>query len=314
MGSLCPEMVGIIFPGQGSQYVGMGKELYETSPHARRVFETAEESLGFDIARLCFSGPKENLDSTENCQPALLTVSIACWETLKNSAPNLNVKMTAGHSLGEFSSLVAAKSITFENAVSLVRKRGVLMTNSAKENPGGMVAVIGLEKGEVEQICGDSSAVANLNCPGQIVISGRVDALDEITPGIKQAGGKAIPLPVSGAFHSSLMGTAAEIFAGEVKKVSISAPRMPVISNVSACLLTTPEAVAESITRQITSPVRWEESIRRMIAEGVDTFIEVGPGKVLSKLLVRIDRKVGVNRVEDRKTLEQTLKIVSRNS
>ena len=308
MGSLCPKMVGVIFPGQGSQYVGMGKDLYETSPHARRVFESAEKSLGFNITELCFSGPEPSLASTENCQPAVLTVSIACWEVLKNSAPNLNVKMTAGHSLGEFSSLVAAQSITFENAVSLVRKRGILMANSAEENPGGMIAVIGIEKEKVEEICKDTAAVANFNCPGQTVISGKTDVLVRITPRIKQAGGKAIPLSVSGAFHSPFMESAAENFAEEVKKVSISAPRVPVVSNVSADLLTTPEAVAESITRQITSPVRWEESIRRMIAEGTDTFIEVGPGKVLSKLLARIDRKVRVSRVEDKKTLEETLK------
>lgn len=310
MGSICSGMVALVFPGQGSQYVGMGKDFYETVPRAREIFQIAEEKLGFELGRLCFSGPREELALTENCQPAVLTTSIACWEALKDSVPEFKVGMVAGHSLGEFSSLVAAESMTFGDTVRLVRRRGLFMAESARNEPGGMVAIIGLDTSRVKEICGNTVTLANLNCPGQIVASGGKGAIHEIIPQIKKAGGKAIPLPVSGAFHSPLMETAAERFREELNKAPISRPAIPVIANVSADSVTTFGAVRESLRRQITSTVRWEESIRRMIAEGVNTFVEVGPGKVLSKLIARIDKSVRVTNVEDRKTLEETLNIV----
>ena len=311
MGNMCSGMVALIFPGQGSQYTGMGKEFYETFPHAREIFRKANDMLDFDLTTLCFSGPSAELDLTENCQPAILTASIACWTVLKDSLSRLNVQMLAGHSLGEFTSLVVAGSLSFEDAVPLVRKRGLLMAESEKTNPGGMAACIGLEKSKVEQICKGTLTIANFNCPGQIVVSGEKKALENIIPLVKQAGGKAIPLSVSGAFHSPLMQTAAEKFAGEVQKLSISVPRIPVVANVSADFINSPEVIKQSLSRQINNPVRWEDSIRRMIAEGIDTFIEVGPGKVLSKLIEKIDGSLKISRVENRKTLEETLKIVN---
>ena len=307
MGNMCSGMVAVIFPGQGSQYAGMGKEFYETFPHAREIFRKANDMLGFDLTTLCFSGPSAELDLTENCQPAILTVSIACWTVLKDSLPCLNVQMLAGHSLGEFTSLVVAGSLSFGDALTLVRKRGRFMAESGKTNPGGMVACLGLEKSKAEQICKGILTIANFNCPGQIVVSGEKRALEDIIPLVKQAGGKAIPLSVSGAFHSPLMQTAAEKFASEVRKLRISVPRIPVIANVSADFINSTEAIKQSLSRQINNPVRWEDSIRRMIAEGINTFIEVGPGRVLSKLVARIDKSLKVSRVEDKKTLEETI-------
>ncbi len=314
MGSLCLRMVALIFPGQGSQYVGMGKEFYETCPSSREVFKEAEKEVGFDLAELCFSGPSAKLDLTENCQPAILTVSIACWKALKDSVPDLNVQILAGHSLGEFSSLVIAGSFSFRDAVGLVYKRGLLMASAGRSNPGGMAAVIGLKTSEVEEICSDAVQLANLNCPGQIVISGGKEAIEGVIPEVKKAGGKVIPLPVSGAFHSALMQEACEKFAEVLEKVSISSPLIPVISNSSADSVNSPEDVGQSLRRQMVSPVRWEESMRKMIGEGIKTFIEVGPGRVLSKLLARIDKNVQVERVENKKTLERTMRLLKRES
>ncbi len=308
MGSLRIGMVALVFPGQGSQYTGMGKDFYDTVPEARNVFEKAEEILGINLRELCFSGPEEKLEITENCQPAILTVSIACYEALRKSVPGLKVEILAGHSLGEFSSLVAAESIAFHDAVWLVRKRGILMAASARENPGGMLAVIGLGREKVGEICRGRVHVANFNSPGQIVVSGDMESLQKITLLLKEAGARTIPLPVSGAFHSPLMKTAAERFSEEIDRMLVSAPCIPVVTNVTADFATTPEAVKESLSRQITSPIRWEESIRKMIAKGIDTFIEVGPGKVLSKLIARIEKKAVVMRVENEKTLEETMK------
>lgn len=303
-------MVALIFPGQGSQYVGMGKEFYETYPSSREIFKEAEEKIGLDLAELCFSGPSPKLDLTENCQPAVLTVSIASFKALKDSVPDLKLQMLAGHSLGEFSSLVVAGSFSFGDGVNLVRKRGLLMAEAGRKNPGGMVAVIGLETSEVERICGDSVQLANLNCPGQVVVSGGKEAIERVVTEVKAAGGKVIPLSVSGAFHSHLMREACEEFAEELERVSISSPLFPVIGNSSADVLSSSEDVRESLRRQIVSPVRWQESMSKMIEEGIDTFIEIGPGRVLSKLLARIDRNIQVGHVENKKTLEETIQLL----
>lgn len=313
MGSLRTGMVALVFPGQGSQYTGMGKDFYDAVPEAREIFEKAEEILEINLRELCFSGPEEKLEITENCQPAILTVSIACYEALRKSVPGLKVEMLAGHSLGEFSSLVAAESIAFRDAVGLVRKRGLLMRASEMENPGGMLAVIGLERKKVEEICKGSVHPANFNSPGQIVVSGDMESLRKIAPRLKKSGARTIPLPVSGAFHSPLMKTAAERFSEEIDRIQVFAPRIPIVANATADFPTTPEAVKESLCRQITSPLRWEESIRKMTAKGIDTFIEVGPGKVLSRLITRIEKKAVVMRVEDEKTLEETMKTLERN-
>jgi len=299
-----------VFPGQGAQSVGMGRDLYESSAAAREIFELADATLGLAVTRLCFEGPEEALTATENAQPALLTVSVALLATLSErrgerasgrwgeEADALSPfhpfipSHVAGHSLGEYSALVAAGALDFPTALRLVRRRGELM---AEAREGGMAAIIGLDEAPLEQICCEVSTedapvvIANYNSPGQLVISGAAAAVERACALAKERGAKrALPLKVSAAFHSPLMRAAAEGLAAVVAQAVIVDARTPLISNVTAEPLTQADAIRRELIAQVTSPVRWIASVRRMAADGVDTFVEIGPGSVLTGLIKRI--------------------------
>lgn len=304
--------VAYLFPGQGAQYVGMGKDLYENCPKAKNVFDEAEKILGIDIKKLCFEGPIEKLTLTSNSQVAILVTSIASLKSLGTKLEKddlaIEIKAFSGLSLGEWTSLVAGGSIEFQEAVRLVRRRGELMEEASIKNPGTMASIIGLSYEELKKVCNDSgSEIANLNCPGQIVISGTKETVNSSMELAKEKGAKkAILLNVSGAFHSSLMKEAAEFFKKELEDVKFLTPKIGVISNVTADYEKVSDDIKTNLVKQLYSPVRWEESIRRIASEGVDTFFEIGPGKVLKGLLRRIDANLkahNIEKIEDIKNL-----------
>lgn len=276
-----------VFPGQGSQTVGMCKDLYATEPKVKALFETANAVLGFDLTRLVFEGPETELQLTYNAQPAILTASIAMLQ-LKTIEPD----MVAGHSLGEYSALVAAGVLKFEDAVKLVRLRGQLMDKAVPGGQGSMAAILGLEDTVIAEIIGQFAGkvqVANYNCPGQTVISGETEAVKAAVDKLSAAGAKrAILLAVSGPFHSTLMKPAAEEFRAALQAVPMSEPRIPVVANVTAELVTSAEQVRELLYQQVFSSVRWTQSVQKMVAQGIETFEEVGPGKVLTGLIKKI--------------------------
>lgn len=304
--------VAYVFPGQASQYAGMGKELYKEFPVAAAVFNRADEALGFSLSRLCFEGPGEELNLTANTQPAVLTTSAACLEVL-NALGGPVPCAVAGHSLGEYTALVAAGSLIFEDAVRLVRKRGRYMQEAVPVGEGGMAAVMGLNTELVVETCLKASGsgvveAVNLNCPGQVVIAGDTAGLKAAEPLLKAAGARRVmPIPVSAPFHSSLMVPAGKRLAEDLNKVPVADPKIPVVANVSAELVSSGPEVRESLIRQVYSPVRWEECVLKLISLGADTFIEVGPGKVLSGLIKKISRDVTILNVEDRASLEKVL-------
>lgn len=292
--------IAFVFPGQGAQYVGMGKDIYENFSEIRFLFEKAEEILKLDLRKLCFEGPADKLTLTSIAQPAILVVSIATLNALKLTAPSILPEVTAGLSLGEYSALVAAEAITFEDAVRLVYKRGEFMEEASRINPGGMVSLLGLDYETVEKICNDSGAeIANLNCPGQIVISGSFPALEKAVILAKEKGArKAIPLEVSGPFHSSLMSPASKKLLAELSRIEIKTPRIPVVSNVTAYFEKEPHEILTNLVNQINHATHWEDSVRFMVNWGVTIFLEIGPGKVLSGLIRRIDSSLEVYNIE----------------
>jgi len=304
--------VAYVFPGQASQYAGMGKELYNEFPVAAAVFNRADEELGFSLSRLCFEGPGEELNLTANTQPAVLTTSVACLEVL-NALGGPVPCAVAGHSLGEYTALVAAGSLLFEDAVRLVRKRGQYMQEAVPVGEGGMAAGMGRSTELVVETCLKASGsgvveAVNLNCPGQVVIAGDTAGLKAAEPLLKAAGARRVmPIPVSAPFHSSLMVPAGKRLAEDLNKGSVADPKIPVVANVSADLVSSGQEVRESLIRQVYSPVRWEECVLKLISLGADTFIEVGPGKVLSGLIKKISRDVTILNVEDRASLEKVL-------
>jgi [acyl-carrier-protein] S-malonyltransferase len=302
--------VVFLFPGQGSQYAGMGRELADSFPAARRVFDEADRALGFSLSQLCFSGPEEELKLTENTQPAILTASVAVYGVLeeKGVVPDY----VAGHSLGEYSALVAAGALQFADAVRLVRKRGQYMQEAVPRGEGAMAAILGMRPGQVTEICrktADGKAMpANLNSPEQTVISGEAAAVKSAVEQASAAGAKrAVMLPVSAPFHSELMRPAQERLEKDLRATEFSSLKIRLVTNVDAGTITRGAEAREALIRQVTLPVRWEESIRELIEQGATTFVEVGPGRVLSGLLRQIDRSVHSLNVEDLKSLQTAL-------
>ncbi len=283
-----------LFPGQGAQFVGMGKDLCD-HPEVRRLYKRANEILGFDISNLCFTGPETELNKTDISQPAILVTSLAMLEVYKEKPDYAEPDAAAGLSLGEYTALVAVGALSFDDAVHLVERRGTFMQKACEVVPGGMASVIGFNKEAIKNICasvGGIVVIANLNGP-QVVISGENNALAEATAKIKAAGAKrVIPLKVAGAFHSPLMEVAEKKLREELEKINIQTPRRPVISNVTAGYVRTPDEIKTCLARQVTSPVLWEDSMRRLIAEGFSDFYEIGPGNVLTSLMQRIESSV----------------------
>jgi [acyl-carrier-protein] S-malonyltransferase len=307
--------IAFIFPGQGSQTVGMGKDIAESDANARALFQAADERLGFSLSSLIFEGPQETLTLTYNAQPALLTTSIALLEKVKEAG--ITADYVAGHSLGEYTALVAAGALSFADAVYAVRKRGEFMEEAVPAGEGTMAAVLGMDAAALEAVTNEVSAqgdpvqLANLNCPGQIVISGSKAGVEKAGQLAKERGAKrVIPLEVSGPFHSSLMKPAAGKLQEVLNGIATHDAKIPVIANVTAEPVVKKEEISRLLIEQLYSPVRWEESVQTMIALGVDTFIEIGPGKVLSGLVKKIDRNVRVHAVNDLETLKSTVAAV----
>lgn len=287
--------------------MGMGKSLYEAFPESKAVFEKADLVLKFPLSKLVFDGPQEELTSTRNAQPAILTCTLACWEAAKAAGivHPLDADYTAGLSLGEYSSLVAAGSLTLEDAVYLVRQRGEFMEDEAKKRPGKMLSVLGLELAAVKELCRETNTeVANINSPGQIVISGGSNAITLAQAKAEEKGAKrAILLEVSGAFHSSFMRGASERLAAELEKIKLEKPRINFISNVTGKAASEPQQIKENLIKQVASSVLWEDSMKLMLSKGVSNFIEFGPGKVLKGLMRKINPQVTVNNIEKREDL-----------
>lgn len=295
-------MVAFIFPGQGAQYVGMGKDLYETFKESKAVFDKADEVLGFSLSKLCFEGPQEELTRTQNCQPAILTASIAALQAFKTSVKCQvsSVKYAAGLSLGEYSALLASGVLGLEDGLRLVRKRAELMEEAARRNPGKMAAILGLERGVLEAICKKSNAeLANVNSPGQMVISGKTEAVEKAKNlALEKGARRAIDLEVSGAFHSSLMKEAALEFKAFLEGFNLETGSIPVVSNVTAEPRYEAGEIREGLFKQIYSPVLWEDSVRFMAINGVKAFYEIGPGNVLKGLIRKIDSSLEVRNIE----------------
>lgn len=293
--------VALIFPGQGAQKVGMGKEFYETSPEARAVFDQAEAIIGPGFKQVVFEGPAEKLTSTAYCQPAILTMSVASLKAFQSDPKfkNINVRFAAGLSLGEYSALVAANVVSFEDALKLVGKRASFMEEAAQKAKGAMSAVIGFDLANLQTVCAQTGAeIANFNSREQVVITGHAEKVAAANALIKEAGGKVIPLEVSGAFHSSLMLPAAERFAQVVGDVPVNPGTIEVISNVNALPHTDVTVIRKNLVAQITSSVRWVESIEYILSHGVNHFIEIGPGKVLRGLIRKISPEAVVVNIE----------------
>lgn len=298
-----------VFPGQGSQAVGMGKEFCDHFKAAREVFEEADDTLRFSISGLCFEGPEEALKLTENTQPAVLTASIAALRVLREER-GIQPELTAGHSLGEYSALVASGALSFAEAVQIVRLRGKFMQEAVPVGEGTMAAILGMEREEVEKLCEEASSgevlsPANFNCPGQIVVAGHTKAVERAIELVKQKGKKAMPLQVSAPFHSPLMKPAGVRLSEALRGTTIKELRIPVVTNVEAKGNLDLERVKPLLVEQVSSPVRWEESMRRMVEEGIERILEIGPGKVLSGLMKRIDQKVETGNIEDLPSLKK---------
>jgi len=307
--------VAFLFPGQASQYTGMGKELVEKFPAAKAVFDEADKALGISVSKLCFEGTEDELKLTANTQPCILTVSVAVFRVLaeKGIAPDY----VAGHSLGEYSALVAAGSLKFADAVKLVRKRGSYMQEAVPQGQGAMAAIMGLSPADVVEVCkqaaqGEVCSPANLNSPEQTVISGHAGAVKRAVEIASQKGAKrAVMLAVSAPFHSALMMPAQEKLEKDLKVTAFAELQYPLVTNVDADTIRSGDEARSALVRQVSMPVRWEESMRLLLDEGVNTFVEVGPGRVLTGLMRQIERSVATLNVEDEKSLTTTLEKIA---
>lgn len=298
----------LMFAGQGAQAVGMGRDLAEQFPVARQWFERANAVLGYDLAAVCFGGPEAELTKTEHAQPGIFLVGWVAYQLLKERVPGLRFEAAAGLSLGEFTALTAAGAMSFEEGLRVVRERGRFMQEACEATRGAMAALIGLDETATRQVCAESGVeLANLNCPGQIVISGAAERMQAACDLAKARGAKrALPLPVAGAYHSALMASAQPKLRAVLAGITLAAPTVPVISNVTAQPHGTPAEIAARLVEQVTSSVRWEESIRSLLAQGFTRFIELGPGTALTGFLKRIDKNAQALNVADAPSLAST--------
>ncbi len=305
----------LLFAGQGAQFVGMGRDLAQSFPSAQTLFDQADNALGYPLSQICFEGPDDKLTQTEHAQPAIYLVGWIAFQLLQEHNPNLQFQATAGLSLGEFTALAAAQSLSFLDGLQLVRARGTFMQEACNTTQGGMAAVIGLDETATRKACEEAGAyLANLNCPGQLVISGPNDAIERACQLAKAAGArKAVPLPVAGAYHSPLMTSAQEKLQQTIQSVTLNDPTTPVIANVTAQPHNTADTIRQSLVQQVTSPVRWEDSIRHLLDQGFTRFIELGPGKALSGFMKRIDKDAEILNIGDVPSLEATTQTLNAN-
>jgi [acyl-carrier-protein] S-malonyltransferase len=303
----------LLFAGQGAQVVGMGKDLAEKFPTAKAWFDRANAALGYDLAGICFNGPEADLTKTENAQPGIFLVSWVAFQLLKEQAPNLKFDATAGLSLGEFTALTVAGALSFEDGLRVVRQRGKFMQEACDVTKGGMAAIIGLDEAPTREVCAEAGVVlANLNCPGQLVISGEAEKITKACELAKAKGAKrALPLSVAGAYHSPLMASAQPKLGAELAKVNLISPSVPVISNVTAQAHGGAADISAKLVEQVCASVRWEESMRALLAQGFTRFIELGPGTALSGFMKRIDKTATMLNVSDAASLEATVKALS---
>ncbi|MBU3177101.1 ACP S-malonyltransferase [Clostridium estertheticum] len=308
--------IAFIFPGQGAQYIGMGKELFENIEECKNIFNIADKELNFELSKLCFEGEIEELNITENTQPAILTVSIAALMALQKHGIKCDV--TAGLSLGEYSALVCSGAMDFKDAVKLVKKRGRFMQEAVPVGIGTMAAIIGLETSLVEEACNEAKdsgivEIANLNCPGQIVIAGEIAAVELACEKAKEKGAKrAIVLSVSAPFHSSMLKPAAQKLEIELRNISFNDMTIPLMTNVNGDYIKNKDDIKDNLRLQVMSSVLWETIIKRMIKDGIDTFVEIGPGKVLSGFVKKIDRKLTIVNIEDMDSLNKAVELLKR--